>query len=392
MKLLYLLYKTCTKHFKSELLMMVQVFVVVILLNTSIIPFVKYSQLHYWIASKIPDEMVYYSVPTFAPLYGEDAFDYFTSLHTDTRIKSICFTYHTVGYVNGEKADVYLYSPDVFAFLNGPLESGSWNYSEEVVYINQGIHAAFDNSQEYEIIVKDNLFSIQGTFTTAGIINDHDIVFDITRAGAHPEYSEIGIDYSGIRHLTPTHTQLLAIIPFDFLKYRSSCEMIGGALIELCEGIDPEAFAQEYNLSSAGGAMFLKSDLEKNSLKRLVGTYKYDALISILVSISTLFGIGGYTYLRLDDLKKQMGIYLLCGCPPKLFSKIIIILNIILLTIPAMLAYYARNILVLSEGYDSIWSFIIALVFVCGVSAIPLTVTIYTSRKLSLTQLIYHGD
>ena len=54
------------------------------------------------------DEMVYYSVPTFAPLYGEDAFDYFTSLHTDTRIKSICFTYHTVGYVNGEKADVYI--------------------------------------------------------------------------------------------------------------------------------------------------------------------------------------------------------------------------------------------------------------------------------------------
>lgn len=392
MKLLYLLYKACTKQLKSEIFMMIQVFVAVVLLNTSIIPFVKYGQLYYCIANNIPDEMIYYSVPTFAPMDGANAFDFISNLYADERIESICITYHTVGYINGENADVYLYIPEVFDFLNSSLASGSWNYKENTIYVNQGIHSKFGKNNEYEVVINDSFFNIQGEYLLAGIINDHDIVFDITRGGTYPEYSDIGTDYTELRHLNPTHTKLLAIIPFDIRSYRSNCEMIGGGIIKLQENVDLENFIHEYNMSGSGGKMFLKSDLEANSMKRLIGTYKYDALIGILVSISTLFGVGGYTYLRLDALKKQMGIYSFCGCSFKLYSKIILLLNTVLLTIPTGLAYYARNVLVLSEGYDSIWSFVIAFVFVCGVSLIPLTMTIYSSKKLSLTQLIYHGD
>lgn len=177
----------------------------------------------------------------------------------------------------------------------------------------------------------------------------------------------------GVRHLIPTRTKLLAIVPFDIRANHPTYDMIGGAIIELQDSSESTDFVREYNASLRSGKMFLKMDLEANSIRRLVGTYKYDALISILVSISTLLGVGGYTYLRLDDLKKQMGIYIFCGCPFKLYSTIIIMLNIILLTVPAVVAYYTRNILVLSEGYDSIGSFAIAFVFVLGVSLIPIT-------------------
>lgn len=392
MKMLYLLYKSCSRHFKSEILIMIQVFVAIVLLNTSIIPFVKFGQIHYWIADKMPDEMVYYSIPTFAPLDSGDTYDYFSVLYSDNRIKSICLTYHTVGYINGEKADIYLYSPEVFNYLNSPLASGSWDYKNNAIYINQGVVSKFGEIDEYEVTVNDSLFNFQGRYSTVGIINKNDIVFDITQAGDHPEYSEVGIDYSGLRHLIPTRTKLLAIVPFDIRANHPTYDMIGGAIIELQDSSESTDFVREYNASLRSGKMFLKMDLEANSIRRLVGTYKYDALISILVSISTLLGVGGYTYLRLDDLKKQMGIYIFCGCPFKLYSTIIIMLNIILLTVPAVVAYYTRNILVLSEGYDSIGSFAIAFVFVLGVSLIPITITLFSSKKSSLMQLIYHGD
>lgn len=136
---------------------------------------------------------------------------------------------------------------------------------------------------------------------SAGIINPHDIVYDLKSAGSQPEYSEIGSDYSQLRHLVPSRPQLLAIVPFDIMEHHASCEMIGGTVVKLEEDISPAAFVESFNASNLNEKMFLRSALEENSMKRLIGLYRFDALVCILVSVSALFGIGGYTYLRLDD-------------------------------------------------------------------------------------------
>lgn len=53
---------------------------------------------------------------------------------------------------------------------------------------------------------------------------------------------------------------------------------------------------------------------------------------------------------------------------------------------------FREDVLVLSEGYDSFWSFAIACSFVITVAIVPFVLTIHSSRKLSLMQLIYYGD
>ena len=141
MKLLFLMRKTCTRHFKGELLIMIQIFIAVVLLNTSLIPFVKYWQLHNWIADGVSSNMVYYSAPTFALLDSQNSVDYISQLYADDRIAAICLTYHTIGYINGEKADIYLYSPEVFTTLNSILASGNWAFQEHTVFVNKGVRA-----------------------------------------------------------------------------------------------------------------------------------------------------------------------------------------------------------------------------------------------------------
>ena len=392
MKLLFLMRKTCTRHFKGELLIMIQIFIAVVLLNTSLIPFVKYWQLHNWIADGVPSNMVYYSAPTFALLDSQNSVDYISQLYADDRIAAICLTYHTIGYINGEKADIYLYSPEVFTTLNSILASGNWAFQEHTVFVNKGVRANLGDAATYKITVHDKLFDLDIECTSAGIINPHDIVYDLKSAGSQPEYSEIGLDYSQLRHLVPSRSQLLAIVPFDIIKHHASCEMIGGTVAKLEEGISPAAFVESFNASNLSGKMFLLSALEENSMKRLIGLYRFDALVCILVFVSALFGIGGDTYLRLGELKKHMGIYIFCGCSFRLYSRLILTLDLICLAIPTVFAYFVRDVLVLSEGYDSFWSFAIACSFVITVAIVPFVLTIHSSRKLSLMQLIYYGD
>lgn len=324
MKLLFLMRKTCTRHFKGELLIMIQIFIAVVLLNTSLIPFVKYWQLHNWIADGVPSNMVYYSAPTFALLDSQNSVDYISQLYADDRIAAIFLTYHTIGYINGEKADIYLYSPEVFTTLNSILASGNWAFQEHTVFVNKGVRANLGDAATYKITVHDKLFDLDIECTSAGIINPHDIVYDLKSAGSQPEYSEIGLDYSQLRHLVPSRSQLLAIVPFDIIKHHASCEMIGGTVAKLEEGISPAAFVESFNASNLSGKMFLLSALEENSMKRLIGLYRFDALVCILVFVSALFGIGGYTYLRLDELKKTNGnLYLLRMLLQTLFTSYI---------------------------------------------------------------------
>lgn len=87
-----------------------------------------------------------------------------------------------------------------------------------------------------------------------------------------------------------------------------------------------------------------------------------------------------------------MGIYIFCGCSFRLYSRLILTLDLICLAIPTVFAYLVRDVLVLSEGYDSFWSFAIACFFVITVAIVPFILTIHSSRKLSLMQLLYYGD
>lgn len=390
MKMLYLVYRSFSPRLKSEILLVVQIWAVITLLNASIIPFVEYGQLKQIIADEIPENMVYYSVPTFARTSHEE-YDYISQFFSDEQVNSICLTYHTVGYVNGCKADIYLYNREMLECIKGGVIDGDWRCEEKSIFINQGIKDSLGLCKEYELQVKNEFFQIAGSYLFAGMINKRDIVYDISYAGSEPEYGQLGIDYSNVRYLNPTHTDLLAIVPFDFSNM-DSYAAFDGALLCLNSGIDKEAFINAYNNSEKNGQMISLKGMEENSVKRLIGAYKFDALISILLAVSTIFGIGGYTYVKLDGLKKQIGIYYLCGCPKHLFSVVVIISNCLILAISVMLAFYSRNLIVLSEGNDSFWSFIISSVFTSIALFVPLLAVIRTAKKLSFSQLVYGDD
>lgn len=157
-------------------------------------------------------------------------------------------------------------------------------------------------------------------------------------------------------------------------------------------GTDAENYISDLPDGTYNGHLYLRSELSANSQKRLIGTYKVDALLSILLTVSSVFGISGYTYLKTKALQKQMGIYKLCGCRNTTYAKIILMTDLILVAASALLAFSLRNVIILGEGNDSTASFLISVGLIAFICISPIILTVLSARRLSFSELLYFGD
>lgn len=390
MKTLYLIYKSCSKLFIKEIFLIFQITIVIILLNTAITPFVNYYQVEHIVSKGMPENAVYYSRPIFYSEQDKPA-DPFETIDLQKKISAVCMTYLTFGKVNGQSADILLYNQGMFENFSSILQSGDWIYDTSGIYLNAALKQSVGN-QKVSVEISDNTMALNDEYEILGTTNSKDIVYYIDVGGSQPEISQIGINFEYIRNTTVEHTPFLAIIPFDFECNNNVLSSVGGAVLVTNDGITAKEFISNYSDNTYSGHLYLRKNLIENSLNRLVGTYKIDALLSILLSVSAIFGISGYTYLKTKALQKQMGIYKLCGCRNTTYSKIILLTDLILVSISALLAFSLRNIIVLGEGNDSMASFLISVGFILFICISPVVITIISTRRLSFSELLYFGD
>lgn len=390
MKTLYLIYKSCSKGFIKEVFLIFQITIVIILLNTAITPFVNYYQVEHVVTGGMPNNSVYYSRPTFFNEQEKDT-DPFKAFVSDERVAAICITYRTYGNVNGQDADILLYNKEMFKFFSPVLSSGKWHYNTSGIFLNASL-MEYVGSQNVSVEINNNTIVLNCDYEVLGTTNSKDIVYCIDVGGSQPEISQIGVNFDYIRNTSTEHTPFLAIIPFDFESNPNLLSSVGGAVIVTKEGIDDKEFISDIPDSTYSGHLYLLSELIGNSWNRLIGTYKIDALLSILLSISAVFGISGYTYLKTKSLQKQMGIYKICGCRNATYSKIILLTNLAIVAISSLFAFWLRDIIILGEGNDSAASFLISVGFIVFVCILPIVITIISSRRLSFSELLYFGD
>lgn len=389
MKLLYLMYKSCSKFFIRELFLILQITIVIILLNTTITPFVNHYQTESVIANGLPDNAVYYSVP-FASDTGNTV-DYFEQFYTMDEVSAVCLTCYTAGEINEESADIIFYNREMFEYMGSVLKNGEWHYDPDGCYVNETFYNNFGDVKVGVVIPRLNV-----TFTEQlkilGTTNKRDVVYNIRAAGSQPEISVIGTNFEYLRNQNPERQQYLAIIPYDFSTLDRSKFQINGAILILKDGVAPQAFVEKYANETTNGNLYLINELVSTSVSRIIKTYKIEAMGAILLAISSAFGIGGYTFLKTKTLQKQMGIYRICGCRTRTFNQIVLITNALLLLFPMMLAFVSRNYIVLGEGIDSTASFLIAFGFVTLIYLIPIIITLRFSGKLSFSKQLYSGD
>ena len=390
MKTLYLIYKSCSKFFIKELFLIFQITIVIILLNTAITPFVNYYQVEHVVSRGMPENAVYYSRPTF---YSEQDMpeDIFETIGLQKNISAVCMTYLTFGKINGQSADILLYNQGLFDNFSSILQSGDWIYDPSGIYLNAALKQYLGN-QKVSVEISDNTITFNDEYMILGTINSKDIVYHIDVGGSQPEISQIGTNFEYIRNIAVEHTPFLAIIPFDFECNNYILSTVGGAVLIANDGITAKEFISNNSTNTYSGHLYPLKSLVENSLNRLVGTYKIDALLSILLSVSAIFGISGYTYLKTKALQKQMGIYKLCGCRNTTYSKIILLTDLFIVGISALVAFALRNIIVLGEGNDSMASFLISVGFILFVCIAPAVITIISAKRLSFSELLYFGD
>lgn len=390
MKTLYLIYRSCSKHFVREIFLIFQITVVIILLNTAITPFVNAYRVERVISDGMPENAAYYSRPTF---YGEQEKDTdpFGIFEADDRVASVCLTYRTHGKVNGQETDIILYNKGMFEHFSSVLKSGKWTYDTSGIILNAALRK-YMGGHKATVDVADDAITFGGEYDILGTANGKDIVYSIDAGGSTPETSQLGVNFEYIRNTSPDHTPFLAIIPFDIEGSSDLLSSVGGAVLVMREGVDAGNYISGLPDDTYNGHLYLRSDLSANSRKRLIGTYKIDALLSILLAVSSVFGISGYTYLKTKALQKQMGIYKICGCRNTTYAKIILMTDLILVAVSSLLAFSLRNVIVLGEGNDSMASFLISVGFIVFICISPIILTVVSARRLSFSELLYFGD
>ena len=391
MKTLYLIYRSCSKHFVREIFLIFQITVVILLLNTAITPFVNAYQVEHIISGGMPENAVYYSRPTFYSEHAKDT-DPFGMFMTDDRVGSICLTYYTQGKVNGQETDILLYNEGMFKHFSSLLKNGEWVYDTSGIILNEALRE-YVGDHKATVTVADDAVTFSGEYNILGSVNAGDIVYNIVAGGSEPEISQLGVNFEYVRNTSATpHTPFLAIIPFDFESAPELLSSVGGAVLIMRNGTNAEKYISDLPDGTYNGHLYLRSELSANSQKRLIGTYKVDALLSILLTVSSVFGISGYTYLKTNALQKQMGIYKLCGCRNTTYAKIILMTDLILVAASALLAFSLRNVIILGEGNDSTASFLISVGFIAFICISPIILTVLSARRLSFSELLYFGD
>ncbi len=381
MKLLYLIYKSCSRFFIREILLMIQVFIVIVLLNAAITPLVNNAALDEKMQSGIPKGSLYYSVP-----FGEtNAMSFIGKLEEQRGIRAICKSYGTSGFVNDATADIVFYNKAVFENLETVLQKGTWEFSQGGVFVNSPLYNDFGNV-EYTVTVPEIGFS--KTCSVQGVIYDSEIVYDFRASRSEPSIACLGTDFIYKRNTSDSSTDYLVIIPVED-EFFENCEADAAIVV-----VDPDIVSGDYiqELEAMFSGSFCDLDtMSATEYKRIVETFKNEILIGILLLISTLFGIGGYSYLKVKKLERQMSVYLICGCTVGRCLSISVVSSAILMLIPTITAFCTRRSIVLSEGYDSMTAFLIVLVIVIFAMFMPLLMTVFTFRKKTAIEILHGG-
>ena len=393
MKTLYLMYKASSRFFLKELFLILQMVIVIVLLNSAITPFINYRRLERVVFDGLPENSLFYSAPLEVHgIFDNKSPDYLSVFESNEDVAAICKTYRvSSNRINGEYANVILYNSAVFEELAPLLKSGEWRYDTDGVYVNSALEkllgngtASIELALNYEDFQNGNTIKLKRR--VIGVINAHDVVYDFSG----PSVEGMGTDFEYERNINPEHPKLLALVPYDFengeVKPIAAC-----AVLKLQDGVEPEEFAGRYSKNDLNGDLTLKPDLRAYDIKRLVGIYRLDLMLGILLLLSSVFGIGGYTYLKTKLLQKQMGIYTICGCKKSMYRSIVLLTNAIIVAVSVALAFVFKDF-VDSEGYDTTASIIIAASVAACVYLVPVIMTLHSAARLSFSKLLYYGD
>lgn len=387
MKMLYLTFKTYSKGFAREIFLMLQIFVSVSILNAAILPFVNYFEQEHIIRNCVDNSVAYYSVPYERT---EGGMDYVGRFLDGGTAFEVGLSYHTIGVVNGQDADIYLYSKGMFSAVKLLLSSGQWRYDEGTVYLNQ---ALYDKCAGEKISVDPIGIELPSgeALKAGGVINKKELVFDCGVAGGEPGIEALSRCFSDAG-TNGSRERFVAIIPFDLATNAELRTKLTGAVLRFDSPEAARAYAAQYAASGESGKISLMSELYSNAQKKIVKTYNLQIVIGTLMTISTLFGIGGYTYLNIQSARGQMGIYSLCGCTKRAYYLIILFSQLPVIFIPAAMAFALRNVLIMSEGTNTGLSLLIASGFVFLVFLAPVAVAAHSSRKIPFYSLIQEEE
>ncbi len=364
---------------------MAQIFAVIVLLNNSIIP---YGNLYMRLENSLntlPQNALKYLKPMFSARDTENGTDYISRFFGSEDFSDVCICYRTYGTINGIESYILLYNKALIENSLIKLSDGKWEYGTERVYLDRNAYkkTGKETSVEVNIFNVSDSGTLSGKYHVSGILRN-DIVFD-----TQPDYYT---DFEAEFAEMPDGPQMMAIIPYEFEESGFDMSLVSQCLLLCKDGIIPEEYAEQFNEGDNNGSLRSIHELKKDNIRTTLITYSFEAVLGILLCISSVFGIGAYTWLKIILLKKQMGIYFLCGCPKSFYYRIILLGDLILLIIPVISAFCIGGGISAFKTAGSLFSLFAAIGYVTVIFCVPLAVSLYSLGKNDVLEIKGTGE
>ena len=374
MKRLILLSLLYSKYFIKEIVIIVQGTVLGICLLLAIIPFLYSQSITDTIMKSIKQEAVYFSpynrLVMILSGYYDLSWDEIESLRE--KVNRNIENDDIVGYgkmstVDGliidsnYKSKISLYNDDLITYTQLPLSKGNWftkknNHGGSVpIIIGSNLAKTYTLNDEIELQINnmDGRNDIKKCIII-GALSDSDFNFNFRAGGTIQAINSLAVrsnevNLSSFDEITSNN---IIISPMRYWDTIEEERISSAQLIFLKDNVRVSDFInrnkgeiQKYGFVSSIHDMY-EQQIKKNIQNDRNENY---IILSIVMMLMLIFGIGGYTLLQTIHNDKLFGIYFLSGMKKSEILILILLSNFLLLLIPLVISIIIVTIL--SQNY-----------------------------------------
>lgn len=234
-----------------------------------------------------------------------------------------------------------LYNEDMIKYTTLPLAEGDWFNSYHIdddsipVIIGGSYRHRYNLGDVFTVNLKEK-YKESIKCKVIAVLDDRDIYFMLGYGATSPILDSLAVMNKWTYSRLNKNEDSLLIVPQNSMGFTDINDVSRGTLLFFDEKTDVESMASELESKGEYGHFVSIKAIAENQMKDDLSKYNDQIVLSIVLFLFSVLGLGGYTLLSHFRNEYATGIYFLCGMSRKKAVFINLSATFILILIPTM--------------------------------------------------------
>lgn len=410
MKTLYLVRKLYSKYLIREVVLMILIAYLIFALTIVVAPFAYMISLQNDILANINHPSIYFQ-PFERVQNMLDGFLFASEKDVQTMNmlleESINSIEGVIGqgktsdmtFTNDEQDAIRIlgYNDDMIKYCSLPLKNGRWFDTidrEQMTTLPVVIGGLYrdiyqvGDSFDLKIDITDSVLNC----SVIGVLDDQDTYFNLGYGSTAPGLNSIAVMNKWLNMGEISEKQYILIAPLDKMNFVTPYDISKSRMLFFENGVEIDKLAESLQANGEYGNYYAINTLYDNEINVTLILYKNEVVLSIVLFLFGIFGLGGYTLLTHSRNEAVFGIYFLCGMKKRTAILISLVATIFLVLIPSAVMTMLAPVYVKEMAQTGGITYLICLAVITAIMIISSLISIIRISRIKLIRLYKGAD